>query len=225
MNDITKKLLAPIPGDFPCGPDLSYDQVLTDLLAMASGKPEIEIGAVVKPAEPPEWPALREACRKFLERSRHLNVAVIYACCLLKMEGVEGFREGMDLLQGLLENQWAGLYPALDPEDNNDPTQRLNLLRPLTAAAGMVDGWIKFVDYLPAAPLIRPKGAELVTFEMALMTQGRGVEESAKLATLITAHRDAVIRNQEALVAALAVDSAAFLTFSASSLAAFTPSS
>ena len=204
MNDTTKKLLTPIQADLPCGPDLSYDPALTDLLTMASGKPEIEIGAVVKPAEPPEWPALREAGRKFLERSRHLNVAVIYACSLLKLEGVEGFREGMELIQGLLENNWAGLYPALDPEDNNDPTQRLNLLRPLTAAAGMVDGWIKFVDYLPAAPLVRPKGAEPVTGDTALTAQGRGPEEAAKLSTLINAHRDAVVRNQEALAAALA---------------------
>ena len=88
MNDTTKKLLTPIQADLPFGPDLSYDPALTDLLTMASGKPEIEIGAVVKPAEPPEWPALREAGRKFLERSRHLNVAVIYACSLLKLEGV-----------------------------------------------------------------------------------------------------------------------------------------
>lgn len=204
MNDLTKKLLAPIQADLPCGPDLAYDPALADLLTLASGKPEIEIGTVVKPAEPPEWPVLREACRKFLERSRHLNVAVIYACCLLKLEGVEGFREGMELIQGLLENYWAGLYPALDPEDNNDPTQRLNLLRPLTAAAGVVDGWIKFVDYLPAAPLVRPKGAEPVTFEMALLAQGRGAEEAAKLATLINSQREAAARNQEALAAALA---------------------
>ena len=65
----------------------------------------------------------------------------------------------------LLENFWAPVYPLLDPEDNNDPTQRLNILGSLTAPRGSVGGWLRVVDYLYEAPLGKPKGAGPITFD------------------------------------------------------------
>ncbi len=157
-------LLKPISDDKPCGPDLSYPG-LDELESILKGKPEVEIGAVKKPAEPPDWKDLSEKSAAFLRQSKHLRAAVIMCGALLKTQNVAGFRDGLAVLRGLIEQFWAPVYPLLDPEDNNDPTQRLNILGSLTAARGSVGGWLRVVDYLYEAPLCKPKGASGISFD------------------------------------------------------------
>jgi type VI secretion system protein ImpA len=65
----------------------------------------------------------------------------------------------------LVEQYWEGVYPLLDPEDNNDPTYRLNLLATLTAPRGSVTSWLAILDNLYMAPLCQPKGSTPVSFE------------------------------------------------------------
>jgi type VI secretion system protein ImpA len=158
-------LLKPISPDKPCGPDLGYDPAFDELETLLKGKPEVEIGQVKRPAEPPDWKALEEKSAAFLKRSKHLRVAVILTGSLVKTSGFEGFRQGLSLVKGLVEQNWAAMYPLLDPEDNNDPTQRLNLLGALTAPRGSVTGWLTIVDNLYGAPVCRPKGMPPVTFD------------------------------------------------------------
>ncbi len=58
------------------------------------------------------------------------------------------------------------MHPLLDPEDDNDPQQRLNILGGLTAARGSyASGWLKIIDYLYAAPLGVPRGAPPITLD------------------------------------------------------------
>jgi type VI secretion system protein ImpA len=165
MTELIAKLLQPISTDQPCGSDLSYDPRFSELETNLRGKPEVEIGSLLRPAEPPDWRELRDKSAAFLGESKHLRVAVMLCCSLLKTEGLAGFRDGLELLRGLLERYWPALYPLLDPEDNNDPTQRLNILSALTAKRGSVSGWLTFVEYLHTAPLFQPPGAPPITFE------------------------------------------------------------
>lgn len=165
MNEKLTPLLQPTTEQPPCGPDLSYP-ALEELETILKGKPEVEIGSVVKSAEPPDWGELRDRSIDLLGKSKHLRASVMLTCSLLKTEGLPGLRDGLQLVQGLLEQFWPNLYPLLDPEDNNDPTQRLNILGSLTAPRGSVFGsWLKVTDYLYSAPLCRPKGAPPVTLE------------------------------------------------------------
>lgn len=164
MSERVTKFLQPVSEAQPCGPDLSYDPRFDELENTLQGKPEVEIGNVVRPAEPPEWRVLTGQAEALSGQTKHLRIAVVTGCCWLKQDGLPGFRDALELIRGLLENYWAPLYPLLDPEDNNDPTQRLNILRALTAPRGSVSGWLTFLDYLMDAPLARPKGAPPITY-------------------------------------------------------------
>ena len=141
MNELVEKLLEPVSPDQPCGPDLSYDPRFEELETILKGKPEVEIGSVQKPAEPPDWGELKEKSAEFLRQSKHLRAATMLCCSLLKTGGVAGFLDGLQLVRGLLEQYWPVFYPLLDADDNNDPTQRLNTLLALTAPRGSVGGW------------------------------------------------------------------------------------
>jgi type VI secretion system protein ImpA len=108
---------------------------------------------------------LTEKSATFLEQCKHLRVAVIFCCALLKTRNVAGFSNGLRLVRGLVEQYWPTVYPSLDTEENNDPTQRLNTLGTLAAPRGSVGGWLTILDYLYAAPLCQPKGSPPITYE------------------------------------------------------------
>jgi type VI secretion system protein ImpA len=48
---------------------------------------------------------------------------------LLKEDGLAGFKDGVALLRGMVERLWEQFYPKLDPDDNNDPTVRVNIFK------------------------------------------------------------------------------------------------
>jgi type VI secretion system protein ImpA len=50
------------------------------------------------------------------------------------MEGMEGLAAGLGIIRELLVRYWDTLHPALDHDDNDDPTMRLNALGPLSDA-------------------------------------------------------------------------------------------
>jgi len=67
-----ESLLAPLPGDGPCGANLEYDPAFQALQEAAAGKPERQYGGTIIPAEPPEWPAVREQALALAARTRDL---------------------------------------------------------------------------------------------------------------------------------------------------------
>jgi type VI secretion system protein ImpA len=174
MSALVEKLLQPISTDQPCGPDLSYDPRFEAIEQVLKGQPEVEMGAVVKPAEPPEWRELKGACIDFLGASKHLRPAVILCCSLLKVDGLGGFRDGLQMIRSLVEQNWAQVHPLLDPEDGNDPQQRLNILGSLTAPRLSVTGWLQVVDYLYTTPLCRPKGMPPITLQDLTLAKKEG---------------------------------------------------
>jgi type VI secretion system protein ImpA len=193
MNERVEQLLKPISDGQPCGPDLSNDPRFDELQTILRGAPEVEIGAVQKPAQPPDWRELKEKCEQFLGASKDLRVAVLWCCAALRINGLPGFRDGLQLIRALLEQHWAALHPLLDPEDN-DPTQRLNILSALTTPRGSAGGWLTILDYLYAAPVCQRRGAAPVAFEALLTSQGPAVEGSAPADPAETAQAAAAIR-------------------------------
>jgi type VI secretion system protein ImpA len=132
-------ILAPISGADPCGPNLEYDVQFASLERDAAGKPEQQIGSTVIKAEDPDWAAVEREARALLARSKDLRVGVHLAKALLRTGAWEGFAAGLGALRHLLAGSWEGVHPRLDPEDENDPTARINILANLgdavTAAA------------------------------------------------------------------------------------------
>jgi len=106
-----EKLLAPVAGASPVGPDLSYDPSIKEIEQIAAGKPEQQVGETIVPAEDPDWKALKSRCIEALARTKDLQVALHLVMVALKLEGITGLRDGLGLIRGMLETYWEKLYP------------------------------------------------------------------------------------------------------------------
>jgi len=123
--------LKEINAELPCGEDLEYDPDFIALEQAIQGKPEQQIGDVIQEAEPPNWKVVRKLAEQLLTRTRDLRVLICYLRALIALKGISGLVIGLELLQKLIENFWQNIYPQLDPDDNNDPTERVNILMSL----------------------------------------------------------------------------------------------
>ena len=142
-------LLKPISPEAPCGEDLSYDARFHELETLVRGKEATQFSE----AEEPDWKAVRTLAIELLGRSKDLRIVVILTLALLKLEGIPGFRDGVVLLQRLLAQSWQGLYPRLDPDDNNDPTERINIISSLATPIATFGDPARFLERLRQAPL------------------------------------------------------------------------
>ena len=189
------KLLAPIAGDAPAGPNLEYDPAFAALEKAAAGKPEQVMGGTVSPAEPPDWNVVLAGAVELLGRTKDLRVAVHATRALLHRNGVLAFTEGITLVRGLLEAHWAVVHPQLDPEDDNDPTMRITALAALAAPALMLA--------LRTSPLVESRALGGVSF--ADLHPSSGAPDAARISGAFEA---AELASIEAMAAALATAAA-----------------
>lgn len=124
-------ILTELSVDAPCGSDLEYDAAFLELEELAKGKEEAQFGATVIAGEPPDWKAIRKACLALFTRTRDLRIAIHLTRALLEIEGIAGFTQGLVVLDRLLDANWDHVHPRLDPDDDNDPTMRVNALAAL----------------------------------------------------------------------------------------------
>ena len=123
-------LLKPVADDKPCGEDFTYHPSFQNLETLSRGKPETQFSQ----AEDPDWKEVRDAALDVLGQSKHLTAGVILTVSLVKIGGLEGLRDGLAAVRGMTEKYWGDVYPKLDPDDNNDPTERLNILNNLSSS-------------------------------------------------------------------------------------------
>ncbi len=175
------RLLTPVAEDNPAGDNLEYDPGFMEFERLAQGKPEQRMGAEVIPAVEPDWAEVESRAEELLGRTKDLRVAVHLARAALRRHGFAGLADGLVLVSRLLEQYWDGVHPRLDPDDDNDPTFRLNCLMPLADPAGLegavrttpivkspVLGQFSFRDHLIATgELSRPEGDETPAPESA----------------------------------------------------------
>jgi type VI secretion system protein ImpA len=128
-------LLAPVSEEEPCGPNLEYDDVFTSFEQAARGKAEQQYGDTIIPAEAPDWREVRRLGSDLVTRTRDLRVGCMLARGLLETDGLSGFAEALALVRGYLERYWDTMHPRLDPEDDNDPTLRVNTISSLSDQA------------------------------------------------------------------------------------------
>jgi type VI secretion system protein ImpA len=146
---VAEELLKPITEEAPCGEDLSYEASLQELETMARGKEETQFS----PAEPPDWKKLCARCLELFARSKDLRIATTLALASLELDGLPGFRESLSLLKGLLERYWPTFYPQLDPADDNDPLQRMNIIASMAMPVGAYGDSFRILERLRAIPL------------------------------------------------------------------------
>jgi type VI secretion system protein ImpA len=149
-----QNLLSEISAEAPCGEDISYDQAYLALEHLL--QPRQTGGGVLgqeETAEEPNWREIYEKSCELMGRSKDLRVGTYLAIALLKLNGISGLRDGLSLLSGMLERFWDHLYPQLDPDDNNDPLERINIMQSLSPASVSEQDPIKLRQRLCEIPL------------------------------------------------------------------------
>ncbi len=125
------KLLQEISADAPCGEDLEYDPKFLEMQEAAKGKAEQQMGDEVVAGTPPDWKTVRRAALELFARTRDLRVAVYMTRGSLAVDGLGSLADHLQLIHGLLDKFWDDVHPKLDPEDDNDPTMRVNVVASL----------------------------------------------------------------------------------------------
>ncbi len=120
--------LKDIDPDNVCGDDLQYDPAFIELEQAIKGKPEQQMGDTVVEAEPPNWRDIKKQSEALLSRTIDLRVLICYLRALIALEGFSGLQDGLTLIRTLVEKRWDSIHPQLDPDDDNDPTERINTL-------------------------------------------------------------------------------------------------
>jgi type VI secretion system protein ImpA len=180
-----ESILAPVSPDEPCGADVEYHPAFAEIDRLAQGKPEQQIGSTIVAAAEPDWKLLERQSTELLGKSKDLRVAAHLTKALLRNGGWAGFSQGLALLRGLVERYWEGVYPRLDPGDDNDPTMRINVLTsiadpavltavrvtPLVASRGLGRFSLKDVEIASgeAPPPAAGEPPTLATIEAAIM--------------------------------------------------------
>lgn len=124
-------LTAPISEDPPSGPDLEYDPASVALEEAARAQPEQQFGDTIVAAAEPDWARVRDLAVGLLERSKDLRAALYLVQALTQGNGLPGLAQGLTLVRELLGAYWDSLHPQLDPDDDLDPTARVNILTSL----------------------------------------------------------------------------------------------
>ncbi|MBC8750276.1 MULTISPECIES: type VI secretion system protein TssA [Paraburkholderia] len=186
------EMLADLSAASPCGDDLEYDPDFLALEQVVHGKPEVQFGETMVAATPPDWKVAEALSLDLLAKGRDLRVAVHLARALLNRQRFPGFAEGLALVEGLLEQRWDHVYPQLDPDDDNDPTARVNALAALVEPSGMlVDVRDAPLASSRAHGVVSLRDIEYATGEVPL---AKGVEApslSSIDAVITDAHEDA----------------------------------
>lgn len=163
-----EKLGQPVDDDDPAGPDLEYDPAYLAVFRAAEGTPERQMGDTLVAAEEPDWRRVRDLAVDLLTRSKDLRVAVLATRALLHVQGLEGFGGGLALIHGLMDQYWEGLHPRLDPDDDNDPTARVNCLVELCDREHLLEA-------LRGTPLVQSRVFGPLTYRDIEIAEGRAV--------------------------------------------------
>jgi type VI secretion system protein ImpA len=124
---------------------------------MIQPKPPVEIRTAkgeqreVAPAAECDWAAVKEEAVAMLGRIKDLRVSLILCLAAFKEDGLDGLRDGLELVSELLSRYWEPLFPRLDPEDK-DPTSRLSVLQSLSLPLATESPY-RFIALLREAPL------------------------------------------------------------------------
>ena len=127
-----ERLLTVIDESSPSGPDLEHDPEFISIEQRLEGTPEREIGDILEPYRPPAWSEIGHAIESLLTRTHDLRLALFLTRCKMHSEGLKGLAVGLSLVRYFLDRFWPTVHPQLDPDDDLDPTYRLNTLKGLS---------------------------------------------------------------------------------------------
>ncbi|MCQ2966235.1 MAG: type VI secretion system protein TssA [Alphaproteobacteria bacterium] len=140
------ELKVPVSADAVVGENCEYDPLYVILEDLVRGDPEN--------GTDPDWRGLKKNCLELWKKTRDLRVATYLCIAETQINGLSGLADGLDLIRWLLNEYWNDLYPKLDPDDDNDPLERLNILMMLSPDPGAFDDVIMFPSKLRQIKLV-----------------------------------------------------------------------
>jgi type VI secretion system ImpA family protein len=146
MIDIAE-LAKPLAGEKPAGENMEYDQSYLELEVIASGQMSAK-------NEMPDWKLLAKNCRALWEKTRDVRVAVYLVIAETATGGIKELAAGLQLIEFLVKEMWDTAYPLLDPDDDLDPTERVNIFAMLSPEAGAMNDPIMFINRLRETKII-----------------------------------------------------------------------
>ena len=134
--DVEALLLECSP-EAPSGENLEYeDPLFLEMHQAAEGKPAQQMGDHTIPAEEPSWTEVKKKALELASRTKDFRVVVPLIQAMARTDGFEGLRDALLLLRGYVQQYWDTVHPQLDPEEDNDPTERINVLEGLKDRTG-----------------------------------------------------------------------------------------
>jgi type VI secretion system protein ImpA len=161
------KMLLPLEGADPAGENLEYDPLYTEMDTLAAGVPDSQMGDSTLEGRGPDWKKLSKNCLELWGRTRDLRVASYLAVAHTILEGLPGLDAGLKVISYLVSDLWDNMYPRLDPDDNFDPIERLNILSMLSPQQDAYNDPIKFILRLRESRLVPSLGYTLRDYMIA----------------------------------------------------------
>lgn len=112
------ELLVPIPGANPAGAELRYDPVYDKIKEARREDDDAPQGEWQTERKVADWPLVIRLTKDALtKKSKDLQLAVWLTEAMLRREGLAGLRAGLDLLDGMVDQYWDGLFPTIEDGD------------------------------------------------------------------------------------------------------------
>ncbi len=205
MRISADELSQPISEDQPCGEDLEYDAAFQAMETALQSQDAQEMGDSTKEAQGPDWQAVGANALDLLGRTRDLRVFVNLAMAGLHTDGLPAFHQALVALNNCMDQLWETVHPQLDPDDDNDPMMRMNVLQNLDDYANVRMG-------LKRCPLVELKGFGAFSLhDIELATGAREAGEGEEVTDLaiiqgafVDSDRDQLTLVSEAAAGALA---------------------
>lgn len=147
------QMLRPVEGDSPAGTNEEYSPIFMEMDELAIGVAPSQMGDSVIAGRDPDWKKLNSNCQELWKTTRDLRVAVYFSLSRFSMDGLGGLSQGLSLIEYLVKELWDSFYPELDADDDNDPTERLNILSTLSPVPGTFNDPIMFINHFRAQKL------------------------------------------------------------------------
>lgn len=153
-----EKMLQPVTAESPSGENPEYDTDYISLDELATGVPESQMGESVVEGKEPDWRQLQKKCLELWGRCRDLRVASYLSVAGLALHGLKGLADGLELIRYLFSEQWELFWPQLDPDDDNDPLERMNIITMISPPPGAYNDPLHFISLFRSTRL-SPVGA------------------------------------------------------------------
>ncbi len=115
---LREDILNPIPGDNPSGVDLRYDPIYPKIKEARREEADVPQGDWISERKVADWgQVLKLANEAIAAKSKDLQLAAWLTEALIRKEGFGGFRQGLELIKGILEGFWDTLYPEIEDGD------------------------------------------------------------------------------------------------------------